>query len=77
MAGRGKIEDMKTMVEKYPLMHHYWEDKKAKLDQIEILSFIAASYSTGIHTEGSFRAFEEIKGPKWCVDLYPPLLSHC
>ncbi|PSN67426.1 alpha/beta-hydrolase [Corynespora cassiicola Philippines] len=63
--GRGKIEDMKTMVEKYPLMHHYWEDKKAKLDQIEIPSFIAASYSTGIHTEGSFRALEEIKGPKW------------
>ena len=44
----------------YPQMTEFWADKRAKFERIDAPSYILASYSTGIHTAGSFRAFEEI-----------------
>jgi len=63
--GRSKQEDLASMLTKYPLYNEYWEDKRAKLDQIQVPAYILGSYSTGLHTEGSMRAYEEIKSPKW------------
>jgi predicted acyl esterase len=45
------------MVERYPLWNSYWEDKKPKLDKITVPMYVTASYSTGLHTEGSMRGF--------------------
>lgn len=53
------------MIEKDPHWNDYWEDKKAKLEDIEVPSYIVASYSTKLHSAGSFRAYERVKGPKW------------
>lgn len=40
-------ENVAGMIERYPHMKDYWEDKKPKLQNM------LASYSTGLHTEGS------------------------
>jgi hypothetical protein len=51
--------------------NEYWEDKRARLDKIEVPTYILGSYSTGLHTLGAVRAFEEIKhNQKWCVPLW-------
>lgn len=64
IAGRQKIEDAMSMLDKYPLMNEYWADKRAKMENIEVPAYVLASYSTGLHTVGSFRGFEEIKHDK-------------
>lgn len=64
--GRNKQEDMIGMLDRYPLMNEYWEDKRAKIDQIDVPAYILASYSTFLHTMSSFRAFEELgHDQKW------------
>lgn len=58
------------MVEKYSLWNAYWEDKKPKLAKITTPLYATASYSTGLHTEGSFRGFFlSSSKEKWCVTL--------
>ena len=54
------------MVDKYPSTNEYWEDKRARFDQIRLPSYVVASYSTGLHTLGSFRGFDEMASDeKW------------
>jgi len=53
------------MLRRYPTWNAYWEDKRAKMDRISVPAYILASFSTGLHTLGSFRAYEESKCPKW------------
>ncbi|KAJ5370561.1 Alpha/Beta hydrolase protein [Penicillium cataractarum] len=81
LCGRNEVEDIVTMAEESVLTNSYWEDKRAKLDQIEVPAYILASYSTMLHTLGSFRGYEEIPhDKKWLVihgtqewyDLYSP-----
>ncbi|KAG0646971.1 Cocaine esterase [Hyphodiscus hymeniophilus] len=55
--GRNRLENAGAMARKYPLVNGYWEDKHAKLKQISIPIYCLASYSTGLHTEGSIRGF--------------------
>jgi predicted acyl esterase len=65
-AGDGQQEDVAAMLERYPLMHEYWEDKRARIDRIKVPAYILASFSTMVHTEGSFRGFEDIAhSEKW------------
>lgn len=45
------------MIREYPLMNAYWNDKRAKLEQIRVPIYCLASYSSGLHTEGSIRGF--------------------
>lgn len=54
------------MLRKYPFANAYWEDKRAKIENIEIPAYVLASYSTAIHTVGSFRGFEDLQTKdKW------------
>lgn len=45
------------MVDKYGLWNDYWKDKKPKLRKINVPMYATASYSTGLHTEGSLRGY--------------------
>ncbi|KIW99562.1 uncharacterized protein Z518_11301 [Rhinocladiella mackenziei CBS 650.93] len=63
--GRQQQEDGVTMTLKYPTWNGFWEDKRVKMEKINVPAYILASYSTGLHTEGSFRGYEETKGPRW------------
>jgi len=54
------------MIEKYPMMNEYWADKRAKVEKINIPIYALASYSSGLHTFGSFRGFSEAPvSEKW------------
>ncbi|KAJ6035909.1 Alpha/Beta hydrolase protein [Penicillium herquei] len=79
--GENKQEDVIAMLERYPLMNEYWEDKRAKAHLIEVPAYVLASMSTGLHTVGSTRCFEDIPHEnKWLRlnptqewhDLYQP-----
>ncbi|KAF9890050.1 hypothetical protein FE257_006730 [Aspergillus nanangensis] len=68
LLGRGTQEDIVGMIKKYPNMNSYWEDKRARCDQINVPVYALASYSTGLHTFGSFRGFCEANtDKKWQV----------
>jgi hypothetical protein len=52
------------MIEKYPLMNEYWEDKRGKSHLINVPAYILASMSSGLHTVGSTRSYEDIPHDK-------------
>ncbi|OAL51437.1 alpha/beta-hydrolase [Pyrenochaeta sp. DS3sAY3a] len=58
MQGIGNYEDISAMITKYPHMNAYWEDKNPDLKSIEVPMYVLMSYSTGLHTEGSFRGWK-------------------
>lgn len=58
--GENAQEDVIAMIEKYPLMNEYWEDKRAKAHLIEVPAYVLTSMSTALHTIGSTRCFEDI-----------------
>ncbi|RAK95961.1 CocE/NonD family hydrolase [Aspergillus ibericus CBS 121593] len=79
--GRNQQEDVIAMLNHYPQMNEYWEDKRAQVGRIKVPVYVLASYSTFLHTMGSFRGFEEIQhDKKWLRvhstqewhDLYQP-----
>lgn len=55
--GRNRLEDTGAMIRRHPLYNPYWADKTAKLAQINVPIYALASWSTGLHTEGSIRGF--------------------
>jgi len=67
-AGRNFIEDQVRMQidESQSLMNPYWEDKIARLEKINIPAYVVASYTSPIHTHGSFEGFRQINSTeKW------------
>lgn len=76
--GKNRREDIAAMIEKYPLMNAYWEDKRPRLQDIKIPMYILASYSTGLHTEGSIRAWKYAgSDEKWFVSFNTSNVSTC
>ncbi|KAE8344901.1 hypothetical protein BDV24DRAFT_171403 [Aspergillus arachidicola] len=58
-AGVGKAENIGAMAKSRPLFDKYWEGKQIKPEDIkDIPMYLTASYSTGLHCDGSFKAFE-------------------
>jgi len=53
LRGKNRIEDMPAMVRKFPLMNGYWEDKRARLEDIIAPAYVVASWGTH-HTIGGF-----------------------
>ena len=52
--GLNRIEDMTAMVQKYPLMNGYWQDKAPQLEKIAMPAYVVASWG-GHHTIDAFR----------------------
>lgn len=60
------VEDLPAMMRKYPLMNEYWEDKCANFEKINIPAYVVASYTSAIHTHGTFEAYRRISSKeKW------------
>ncbi|OJD34035.1 x-pro dipeptidyl-peptidase c-terminal non-catalytic domain-containing protein [Diplodia corticola] len=82
-AGNGRVENMPGMYYKRPHYDEYWEDKTVKVENIkgDVPLYLTASYSTGIHSEGSFHTFMKAQTKqKWLrvhgyqewFDIYRP-----
>jgi predicted acyl esterase len=64
--GNNRVEDIPAMVAKYPLMNAYWEDKKPKLEQINVPAYVVASYTNPLHVRGTFEGFRKMSSKdKW------------
>lgn len=71
LVGENGREDAISMIEKYPLMNEYWEDKRGKSHLINVPAYILASMSTGLHTVGSTRSYEDIPHEKKWLRINP------
>ena len=68
--GRNKQEDVVAMLKKYPQYNEYWQDKRAKVENIQVPAYVLASYSTFLHTFGSFRGFEGLQNDNTWFDSH-------
>ncbi|OJJ33397.1 hypothetical protein ASPWEDRAFT_115989 [Aspergillus wentii DTO 134E9] len=81
-AGCRKAENIAAMAKMHPLLDDYWKGKLIRVEDIrDIPMYLTASYSTGLHCEGSFYTFEHAStSRKWLRvhasqewhDLYRP-----
>ncbi|KAH8430251.1 CocE/NonD family hydrolase [Aspergillus melleus] len=60
MVGRGQVEAITEMLNRFPLYNDYWEDKRARLDRVNAPCYVLASYSTSLHTSGSIGGFNAL-----------------
>uniref|UniRef100_UPI00403F24BE CocE/NonD family hydrolase n=1 Tax=Lentilactobacillus hilgardii TaxID=1588 RepID=UPI00403F24BE len=60
-------EDVTAEMKKYPLINHpVWQDKIVKFDQIQVPTYLVASYGNTLHTNGTFRAWRQMGSKqKW------------
>jgi predicted acyl esterase len=66
MRGKNRVEDVPAMIQKYPLMNAYWENKIAKLENIDIPAYVVASWTSMIHTHGTLASYRRISSEdKW------------
>lgn len=78
--GNGQIEDIATLIHRYPLMNAYWDSKIPQLRNIRIPAYIVASYSSQLYTRGTLEAFNQIGSrEKWLrihnTQAWPDLYS--
>ena len=66
MRGESRVEDVPAMIQKYPLMNAYWEDKIAKLENIDIPAYVVSSWTGMMHVRGTLDSFQRIPSKeKW------------
>jgi uncharacterized protein len=66
LRGNNRIEDVPAMLEAYPFMNAYWQDKAAKLERIKVPAHIVASWTNVLHTHGTFDGYRRISSTeKW------------
>lgn len=64
--GFGYYENTAAMLEKYPYINEYWEDKMTRIEEIEVPAYVVASYVSKVHTRGTFDAWSRLKvEDKW------------
>ncbi|HIY49057.1 MAG TPA: CocE/NonD family hydrolase [Candidatus Barnesiella excrementavium] len=65
-SAHGMLEDQPRMIVEKPFMCDYWEDKAARVENIEIPAYVVASYTNAVHTHGSFAGFRRMASKeKW------------
>ncbi|KAK0388750.1 hypothetical protein NLU13_4993 [Sarocladium strictum] len=71
-AGPEGAEFMPDMLGKRPLYDDYWEAKRIPVENIDnIPMYVLASYSSMLHTYGSFQTFRLAKTPKKWLRVHP------
>ncbi|KAJ5769001.1 hypothetical protein N7520_003560 [Penicillium odoratum] len=65
--GLSNVEDLASMIREHPLYDEYWESKKIDTTKMgNIPAYFTASYSTGLHSEGSFEGYRTAStAKKW------------
>lgn len=63
VVGKGYVEDMSSMIAKYPEMNSYWEDKIPDFKKVICPAYIAACWQH-FHLRGTMNAWRKIKTKK-------------
>ncbi|KAF5568701.1 cocaine esterase [Fusarium phyllophilum] len=72
LAGPEGAENVVAMLEKHPLYDDYWEAKRIPVKNIDnIPVYVVASYSSMLHTYGSFQTFRQAKTEKKWLRVHP------
>ncbi|KAG9501855.1 hypothetical protein J7337_007551 [Fusarium musae] len=72
LAGPEGAENVVAMLEKHPLYDDYWEAKRIPVENIDnIPMYVVASYSSMLHTYGSFQTFRQAKTEKKWLRVHP------
>ncbi|KAK0454523.1 Alpha/Beta hydrolase protein [Armillaria borealis] len=71
MAGPNGLENVPAMVQKRPLYDEYWREKSIPVENIDVPMYILASYSSSLHTRGSFHAFRAAKTKQKWLRVHP------
>ncbi|KAF5530902.1 cocaine esterase [Fusarium mexicanum] len=72
LVGPEGVENVAAMLEKHSLYDDYWEAKRIPVENIDnIPMYVVASYSSMLHTYGSFQTFREAKTDKKWLRVHP------
>jgi predicted acyl esterase len=72
MAGPEGAEDVFAMTAKHPFYDDYWEEKRIAIENIDdIPLYVLASYSSMLHTYGSFAVFRDSKTKTKWLRVHP------
>ncbi len=65
-SAHGMLEDQPRMIVEKSLMCDYWQDKAARVENIEIPAYVVASYTNSVHTRGTFAGYRRMASKeKW------------
>lgn len=65
-SAHGLLEDQPRMIVEKPFMCDYWEDKAARVENIQIPAYVVASYTNSVHTHGTFAGYRRLASKeKW------------
>ena len=71
MWGKNKVEDWQKAIEVHPLLDAFWTSKQPDLEQIEIPTYVVASWTDhGIHTRGSIEGFRRIRSEHKFLEIH-------
>lgn len=71
LAGPSFAENMAGMLSKRPLYDEYWDSKRIKTEDINVPLYLTASYSSGLHTAGSFHTYRTAKTEQKWLRVHP------
>ena len=59
-------EQMGEMCEQQPLFSSYWDDKRARIENIQVPVYVVASYTNKVHTRGTLDSYRDCASEaKW------------
>lgn len=65
-SAHGMLEDQPRMIVEKTFMCDYWQDKAARVENIEIPAYVVASYTNPVHTHGTFAGYRRMASKeKW------------
>ena len=66
LAGNGYVEDQPRMLLENPVMNAFWQDRRARVERIDVPAYVVASYTNMAHTVGTFDAWRHLGSrQKW------------
>ena len=60
LPGTRKVQDPAVALEHHPLLDDFWRTKAAQIERVNVPAYVVASYSSTVHTQGTFRAWERL-----------------
>lgn len=60
LPGRQDVQDPTEALKHHPLFDDFWAAKAARIEAIDVPAYVVASYSSTVHTPGTFRAWERL-----------------
>ena len=59
-SAHGMLEDQPRMIVEKTIMCDYWQDKDARVENIEIPDYVVASYTNSVHTHGTCAGYRRM-----------------